>query len=246
MAENTFSLPDIRHLTIKKTTFNSLPREIIKTVLCNVDSQYLPGLKRVCSYWYNMITELLDFKKVELSNERIADALNIFNKLDCTSDYSFSMYRAPCVIANVVSPAVLYLTAGLQIKYSELMESDFVLCFDKLVYLADLVAESSEELDSSAWRCILGITGLDYPTKEFEYPSIGSDFAKEKLTKYKWYEYWSNDLQQSTVIVLYPDNRTIAILIHPSEEVFEHEQNNVDNYYGGYDGYDEYDHYSRH
>jgi hypothetical protein len=104
-------LPDIFHTTITKTTFNSLPREVITVIFCNVDSQYLFYLKDVCSYWYSIVTELLNFKKVEISDERIAGAVHI-SEILAESTYpiiprSSSVYQAPYVIANVVIPAVI-------------------------------------------------------------------------------------------------------------------------------------------
>jgi hypothetical protein len=165
----------------------------------------------------------LNFEKVEVSNERLADVLNTSDNLPVLDDFKrdilFSVYRAPCVIANEVSPAVLNYATGFLNDCDVYLFYSFEYLTDH--FIADVkahahnISEVPEELNRFVWRTILGITGLDYPVEELGDLDFDSDFAKVNLTKYKWYDYWLDEDRWFGTIVLYPEHQTFVIFILP-------------------------------
>lgn len=212
------SLPaELDSLTVNKITFNTLPPEIIKQVFCNIDSQDLYDLMTVCSYWNSMIQDLLDIQKLQMTNERFTNAVNIFEKWKDQSNgsYKFSIYRAPYSVKNIISKAVIakHVDDGVY----ELSEINFLETLEELAYYAQhggAYCGGCEDVNGSVWRTISAMT--EYSVNELMGKSLTDETVQSSMMRYKWFKFTSYYMMQIAwdvgFIILYPDNKTFSVL----------------------------------
>lgn len=62
--------------------FNSLPYEIFIKIFCKINCNELYELKRVCTKWWKIITEMVNIKRLKLSKETRYSAVGVFERWD--------------------------------------------------------------------------------------------------------------------------------------------------------------------
>lgn len=218
-------IPDseVEQLAVKKrfnsqsNVFNSLPTEIMIKIFCEIDSGNLFELKYICKIWYELIKNILDIKRIEVSSEREAEATTMFSSRE--GALFFSVYRAPYIIANVVSDLVI---ATIVKSYCDINDWDKGV-IEELYANAYNIADSRRDSDSLVWKCLLSITGLD---EEYKVEELLDDDTFDRFQKlpcmaqYKFYSLMTcfgpagEFYDAAGVVVLYPDLRTFAILCY--------------------------------
>lgn len=205
---------------MNKRRFNSLPVEITKEIFCNIDSESLYDLRAVCSYWRDMIEEILDIQQLQVSDERFVNATYIFDRWKKYSNgrYNFSIHRAPYSIKNIVGKTVIGIHTNDWIL--DLYEITHVDVLEELeCYALNGGAYSRsrcEDVLGSTWRTILAMTETQYSVEELRDKSFTDEVVASSLTNYKWYRYKSDRMMDIAwdvgLVALYPDNQTFAVL----------------------------------
>lgn len=204
---------------VNKDAFNSLPQEIIKEVFCNIDVQDLYSLKGICSYWNSIIQELLDIKRLQVTDERFTNAINIFDSWEKHSNgrYKFSIYRAPYSIKNIISKAMIanhtddYLYTLSEITFTEVIEK-----LELNAKQGGAYCDGCEDVIGSVWRTILAMTEMNYSVEELRSKRFTDRIVKSSMTAYTWYRFSSLGMMfmgfDVGLIALYPDNKTFSML----------------------------------
>lgn len=218
------------------TNFNSLPVEIQMKIFCNIDCNKLYFLKNVCTKWWKIIREILNFERLEISKERIDNAVNIVENME---SYSFNVYQAPYDLQNLVCKNTIGTLLQEWVGLYTLGYTDYI---EKLYYTAKSDTGSEDKAERCVWKCLLGITGL---SEEYLVEELKGKNIYYKFPAMDGYERYDN-ADNLGITVLYPDKRTFAVLVHPdlyvSESDYSHDPdldeidiNDVDALYGDWE-----------
>lgn len=231
-------------------TFNSLPKDIVKEILCNVERDHLVGLKYVCSDWNKMISEILGIHEVKQKD------IEIFEWLEYSSHSyskpSIKIYRAPYKLDQHIISS--FTNSNLNRYWEQegsttLRSATFKKIADELHTCVWNSAcrsgwEFFEENEKSvAWRYLLHALGLEHPIEELVQQGHDGAFAKSLQRKYKWFwrQYlFSKYTGQVGFIAIYPDNRTFVVFDFPLDEQSLYDSSD----FKDSDGHESCDHYS--
>lgn len=214
--------------------FNSLPSEILIKIFCQIDCNQLYELKSMCRKWYRLIHDIAGLKRLDISKEKMTDAMYVFRKWSNSNEYgehssSFNIYQTPYVVPNVICPATM---RTLIEEYSGIFKFDYSEFIENLEYVAKTVVMSKGKVEPYIWKCLLSITGLS------EQYSVNNLVKKakiySKLPAMEDYEWHSNGYDQG-ITVLYPDKRTFAVFICPSIDIEDRKGSEDDRPGNGYD-----------
>lgn len=200
-----------------KSTFNSLPLEIIKKIFCDVGGADLFDMKSVCSFWRVVIQDILNIQEIEVPIEMYANAAKVVD-IETNMMCTFQIYQAPCRIRNLINEKIILNSIGYhvlsldEISFSEVLEK-----LECATTNEDFERETKvKEITASSWiSTIIVMTEKDYSGRYIKNKSSRSkeehlEFLK---AKFRWYTF-AADLGYSCIegiVALYPDSRTFGI-----------------------------------
>lgn len=215
-----------------KRSLTSLPSEVTKLVLLNINSKFLFRLKFVCKQWNGIIKELLDIKALPVSTSAVEHIFDEFNYYSNQSEeyHSCTIYRSEYKLKNLMNNSVI---SNLLCAKGELEELTSDAIPERLEesagdvsYLQDPNEDrdfslDADEVKTTAWRAIKCLYGLDQPVEELKRHGHGSPFIKSIVSKYKCYDFESHGIKSEVCyIALYPDRQTFAVLMFPLTNIW--------------------------
>lgn len=194
---------------------NSLPPEIIKQILCNINSNDLLKLKKVCPYWDTLISSMTQIQTLPCPDTMTSNALNIFELWD-EDDYdiaSLSLHHISYSIKSVISIPLINTLTDDSVTILDLVGyHDILNIFKKYAEIGG----GPKDVIGTGWKSILGMTGLDYSVDKLRDLDFNDPFVASFMCRYSWYTYETCEMQSTNdigIITLYPDNQTFTIFL---------------------------------